>query len=109
MKAITWAVAGRVPAEERRSSLEDLVGAAQLLHLALEVVHPLALIGRQSRAATTVAFGLPHPLGEGLAVQIGLLGDRADRLPPPEPRIAPCLQLCASGHLPPVSEHWRAI
>src|SRR5680860_37210 len=81
MNSIISAVAGRAPARRKRSRPEDVVGAAKLLDLALEVAQALALIGRESGAASGVALLPADPLAKGFSIEIGFLGDRADRCP----------------------------
>src|SRR5215213_8485719 len=61
-------------------SPQDLVGLAQLAHLALQALEPLALIRGQAIAArTVVGLGLAHPLTQRLPVDAEILGDMRDR------------------------------
>ena len=82
MKATITSVAVELcPCESRGGLAESLVGPIQLAILALELLEPLKLAGRQSSPAASVALCLPHPLAQRLRRAAHLLGDRADRRP----------------------------
>src|SRR5918996_875492 len=70
-----------LPRKESRRRLEDLIRAAQLPVLALELPDALGLHARHSRALARVGLGLAHPASERLRGHPELLGDRRDRRP----------------------------
>ena len=47
--------------EKNRGRLQNLVGAAQLAILALELPQPLPFPGRQPRSCTCIDLSTPHP------------------------------------------------
>ena len=61
--------------------LQDLVGLAQLAHLAFEFLDALLLGRRGARPNAAVALALAHPLAQGLAGAADLAGDGLDRRP----------------------------
>lgn len=65
--------------EENRRALEDLVGPAQLAVLALELLHPFALLGRQAAALASVDLGLADPQSERFRSDAELLSDAGHR------------------------------
>jgi hypothetical protein len=67
-------------AKKNRGGLEDLVGAPQLLDLAVERLQPLALVaGEQIGSLALVGFGLADPAAQRLALDAEVLGDLGDR------------------------------
>src|ERR671910_528689 len=70
-----------LPRKESRRRLKDLIRAAQLPVLALELLDPLGLRARHSRALARVGLGLAHPTAQGLGCHPELLSDRRDRRP----------------------------
>jgi hypothetical protein len=61
--------------EESRRRLQNLVRAAQLPVLALELLEPLALIRREARPVPLVDLDAAHPLPHRLRCRSQLLGD----------------------------------
>jgi hypothetical protein len=77
---LTSVGAGRAPWRKNRGGLEDLVGAPQLLDLAVERLQPLALAAReQVGSPALVGFGLADPAAQRLALDAEVLGDLGDR------------------------------
>ena len=76
MKAIISAAAVELRREESRGRLQDLVGAAQLPDLALQLGDPLALVGGHARPRPAVDLGLADPLAQRLRGHPELLSDR---------------------------------
>ena len=67
--------------EKRAGQLQDLVGLAQLLDLALELLDPLHLRRRRSLPLAGLTFVLVHPVGQGLRRAADLGRDGFDRRP----------------------------
>jgi hypothetical protein len=61
LRAISWATAVEFGREESRCRPQDLVGAAQLLDLALQLGDALLLGGGHPGAAAGVDLGLADP------------------------------------------------
>src|SRR3954452_17816430 len=57
---------GRVPGEENRGGLEELVGLTQIPDLGLEPLDLLQLRGRRPGSVTAVDLSLQDPLTQGL-------------------------------------------
>src|SRR5690625_159432 len=60
---------------------QDLVGLAQLTHLALERLDLFALFRGGSRLQAQIALGLSNPVEKRLVSTADLLGNRTDRSP----------------------------
>jgi hypothetical protein len=61
--------------------LQDLVGLAQLPHLALEFLDALLLGSSRAWSHAAVALALAHPLAQRLGRAADLAGNRLDRRP----------------------------
>src|SRR5438105_10422954 len=61
--------------EESRRRLEDLIGPPQLEVLALQLLDPLALLGREPVALAAVDLGLAPPVADALGVHAALAAD----------------------------------
>src|SRR5918996_5992590 len=70
-----------LPRKESRRRLEDLVRAAQLAVLALELLDALGLRAGYPRSLAAVGLGLAHPAAQRLRGHPELLRDRRDRRP----------------------------
>jgi hypothetical protein len=64
--------------EKHARLLQDLVGAAELPVLLLELVDPSSLLGRRARARAVVDLGLSDPVPERLRADVELTGDPGD-------------------------------
>jgi hypothetical protein len=80
MNALTSVGVGRAPWRKNRGGLEDLVGLAQLAHLALELLEALALGGRQAITSLAgVGLRLAHPLTQRLVLDAEIARHMRDR------------------------------
>src|SRR5947209_6458405 len=79
MNTTPCAVGGRAPPRRSRPASQDLIGAAQLSDLLLELPKPLRLRALNSRTDAVIDLGLLNPAADRLDPVAELLGDPADR------------------------------
>src|SRR5215204_6460232 len=70
-----------LPREESRRRLEDLIRAAQLTVLALELLDPLGLRARHPSALPAIGLGPAHPTAQRLGRHPEILSERRDSRP----------------------------
>src|SRR5690606_18465738 len=91
MNSTTWAVGGRAPSRKSTRRLEDLVSAAQLADLPLQLGDTPRILTGRSRPRSRIHLGLADPVTQGLPIDPQLRGDTSDR-PLATPRLTLNLQ-----------------